>query len=632
MPGDKISGQNKFDGTFLNIVTPFISPVRAMSYNFFLPYRAVDNTFYKGMVPTKLNQMSANWSTPLFNTRAIIDKLVNSYLLYFDPYISEFYGAPVQPILSFLAKASVSQVSFKEFIATHEVIQNDERYINAFLYGGTVLDNNGDEKDGFVGLIPWIIKNLTDPTSGSTSLYHQAEAMYMCDALLDIVDHINYNLGTADAPISHSLQMSHFMYLFWKTLFEPFVGRYSYYAQFKYPYVRPLDLMKIRDGLVSVENVTSWSDFLSLFSNEDKNEYAIRIMYAIWYDRFRNVDLEPVSNTLPDFRDFGTTSVVTGASGNLCFLLYRIRSWEKDMFTTAQVDDISRHVYAPIISGSDSIASYHTEDHNNLDTQSLGEPSGDSPAATKPALYNLSYRDQLSGTNLSVSCPVPTNINDMLSSLDISSTDVYGLDLNTLRQSQQLERYLKRNYLFGDEYKDRLLAHYNSRLSDMRINRPELLSQSINDYKMAQQIANEDNGIANAGDRVATAEITLGGDQFTTYCEEFGMVVTLLTFMPSPMYDGDDAHNSLTKQVHFPLPEFATNNEEFGRKSEISGSALNPTLEGDDADCRFIFGRYPVYHIWRSRVDEVGGLFLDEMQDCTFRRFWGNYSKETTLN
>lgn len=113
MPGDKISGQNKFDGTFLNIVTPFISPVRAMSYNFFLPYRAVDNTFYKGMVPTKLNQMSANWSTPLFNTRAIIDKLVNSYLLYFDPYISEFYGAPVQPILSFLAKASVSQVSFK---------------------------------------------------------------------------------------------------------------------------------------------------------------------------------------------------------------------------------------------------------------------------------------------------------------------------------------------------------------------------------------------------------------------------------------------------------------------------------------------------------------------------------------
>lgn len=101
--------------------------------------------------------------------------------------------------------------------------------------------------------------------------------------------------------------------------------------------------------------------------------------------------------------------------------------------------------------------------------------------------------------------------------------------------------------------------------------------------------------------------------------------------MPVPMYDGDDEHNSLTKQVHFPLPEFASNNEEFGRKSEISGTGLDPAfLQNDDTDVRFIFGRYPAYHIWRSRVDEVGGEFLYEMQDCTFRRFWGNYSFETT--
>jgi hypothetical protein len=83
--------------------------------------------------------------------------------------------------------------------------------------------------------------------------------------------------------------------------------------------------------------------------------------------------------------------------------------------------------------------------------------------------------------------------------------------------------------------------------------------------------------------------------------------------------------------VHYPLPEFATNNEEFGRKMEIADSALSATLIGQDgSDNRFMFGRYMAYHAWRARVDEVGGQFLDELQECTFRRFWGLFSDDTT--
>ena len=74
--------------------------------------------------------------------------------------------------------------------------------------------------------------------------------------------------------------------------------------------------------------------------------------------------------------------------------------------------------------------------------------------------------------------------------LDNSFVDVYGLDLDTLKQSQMLAKYLKRNYLFGDEYQDRLLAHYNSRISDARINRPEILSQSLDEYDIKQEVSN----------------------------------------------------------------------------------------------------------------------------------------------
>ena len=112
--------------------------------------------------------------------------------------------------------------------------------------------------------------------------------------------------------------------------------------------------------------------------------------------------------------------------------------------------------------------------------------------------------------------------------------------------------------------------------------------------------------------------------------EEFGILVSIVTFMPRSMYDGTCPQHYMSKQIHLPLPEFATNNEEFGRKLEIAGSGLSSGYVGDEQNNQFIFGRYPAYHAWRSRVDEVGGEFLDEMQDCTFRRFFGMFSVDTT--
>lgn len=79
----------------------------------------------------------------------------------------------------------------------------------------------------------------------------------------------------------------------------------------------------------------------------------------------------------------------------------------------------------------------------------------------------------------------------------------------------------------------------------------------------------------------------------------------------------------------FPLPEFAANNDEFGRNLEIAVSGLAPS-PFDIAQ----FGHYPYAHAWRSRVDEVHGSFLDDRQDYTFRRFFGmdEQGKSPTLN
>lgn len=603
MPSDKIYGKNSGDLTFNRIVTPMVTPVDAGQYNFYLPLRAVDNTFEQGMTPTELNAMSANWHTPKCNTRDLVSKLFSAYgieksfiVLYWD--------------------------GIRESIRSNPNVTLQEIFLHLFPDADPqdVLDI-----DIYASLINSAIDSLTSPTG---TLYLMAKDMYLTDALKDIAINITNKVGSASNPVSLDSPAAPFFESLLDVLLTPWLGRYSYFGELKYNYIRPLDIKRMVNSIgITVP------DFFEAFDDTPLCEYPLRVMYAIWYERFRDVHLEKVSPTLPYYRNFGSTSIFDlDAGGNLCYLIYRIRSWYDDPFTAAQVDDISRHVYAPVSSVSQTAVANHMLSENNLDANvDVPNPNNFiSGGLHKPAIYTLGYRDQVTGENKQVFCPVPSNINDYLSNLDTSFQSVFGLDLNTLRQSQMLERYLKRNYVFGDDYPDRMLAHYNSRVSDMRINKPELIGQSLNQSDMKQQVANISAGESQAGDRVATSTVQFGGDDYSTFCEEFGIVINLLSLMPHAIYDGVDAHLLLDMQSDFPLPEFATNNEEFGRKMEIASSGLSSSLQTSDGDIKYIFGRYPAYHIWRGRVDEVGGMFLDELQDAIFRRFWGLYSEETT--
>lgn len=603
MPGDKVSGQNKGNFTMKRLVTPMVAPIEVQQYNVFLPFRAIDRTFERAMAPSKNNNMSQSWETPKVNTRYLVERL--SYYYYDD------------------GGNDMSECPFGDLIFYNHV--NPGKTVADFLAAYPTTWSLYGEVPGTYGIVNVPVNVLTTSTS---ALRVSAAKLYLDDALTDIADNITAKLGSATNPLSTSTTVADFIYLLLDCLFTPWIGRFSYYAEFKFKYLRPWDFYRLSRDIGGSIASASFSAFLALFDNTPQCEYALRVMYAIWYEKFRNVDLEPVNTNLPDWRDFGSTSIFDIANGgNLCYLLYRIRPWYQDMFTSAQIDDLSRHVWAPVIADIDERVEYHSQDENNIDTN----VTGDQWSSQKPTSYVLTWRDQLSGTTKNITCPVPTNINDILSQNDLSSQDVYGLDLNSLRQTQQLERYLKRNYLFGDEYQDRMLAHYNSRVSDMRINRPEIVSQSLNNSEMDQEIANMSNGISEAGDRTATGTLSAGGDQFTFFAEEFGLLVNVLTFMPMAAYDGICPQVLLSKQVDFPLPEFATNNEEFGRKMEIADSGIDAALVGsDDSNNQFMFGRYPAYHAWRERVDEVGGDFLDELQDCTFRRFWGMFSDDTT--
>lgn len=592
MPGDKISGKNDGTFTFNNIVTPMMPKVDVQQYNFMMMFRALDRSFERAFAPSKNNDMSARWQAPCFSIRQIVSNIFQL--------LSDF--VPSQPL------------------ADLKSIINSAGGIYSFnLLLSDVLTDSPDIRES-IGRVGYYLSNFFSSTSSPLNVYFKN--FYLDDVLVDMSANVRVKFGLDSDNISQAFSddslVSDVAYQIYDCLLSPFVGRYSYLAELKYNYLRPKDIYNLVNHTNNSISYT-FETFIGVFDDTQLNEYPIRAMYVVWYEYFRNVDLEPVSDSLPYWRDFGNESLLVDID-YLPMLVLRPRPWYEDMFVSAQIDDLSRHVYAPIIYNSQSDqVSYHDSPLSNLDANydSRGTSPGE-PGSKNPSGYTIGWFDQVSGVERSLYCPVPTNINDVLSSVDKSFSDVYGLDLNTLRQSQQLERYLKRNYLFGDEYNDRMLAHYNSRVSDLRINRPELISQSFNSSDNKQEIANQNNGVSNAGDRTATATISASGDNYSAFSEEFGILLHIITFMPTSCYDGTHPQLYCSHVVDYPLPEFATNNEEFGRKTEIASSGLKLS---DDAIN--MFGRYPAYHAWRSRVDEVGGMFLDELQDATFRRFWG---------
>lgn len=579
MPADKFSGRNEGNFTFNRIAQniPDLADIEVGQYNFYCTLRSLDTTFEDNFAPNKNNSMSANWHAPSFS-------------------LSDAFNACYKGMLSL-----------------------NQAFPTVF------LGHKGSETITATDLTAWnTLVGYMKKTPNNPYWPTETNAPYMSDYLQDLSDRGEVVLAGITATSTYAQAMYKFL-----DFFSPLIGENSLLDMLGYIYLRRYDMKYIADNFDFTDETSATFDaaLLALFNNTLQNEYALRAYYAVWYEYFRDVQLEPVSSTLPKWKSFGSTSIVNNSTTGVCgwfYLTTRIRSWQKDMFVSSLPDDPMRHVFAPISTSSEYQIYQDNTMRNYLDAEDnfvSGENSF--PDQRNIRMYTLEWKDPILGSAQSIQCPLPGNINDSLSFYPTSFTEVHGLDLYTLRQAHMLEQYLKRNFYFGDEYRDRMLAHYGSVVSDMRVNRPQLLSSSLSSISKNQQVANiptsdGTSNVGNTGDRTVTATASSNGDGYQFFAEEFGIVLNILTFMPRAQYAGVCPQNLLYKQIDYPLPEFATNNDEFSRIMEIAFTGCN--LSGYQT---YTFGHHPYAHAWRSRVDEVHGSYLSDKQDYTFRRFFG---------
>lgn len=571
MPADKFRGLNRGQFQFNRLVVPTISPIEVSQHNFFIPYRALDVTFEDAFAPSKLNSMSVDWCAPSFTLNDLCFKLFEDINLVFDRNSNRVNVLEFYQIENVLIKLRPSFESFYLLDIYNELYNNFTNYSDLF-------------------------------PSGTSA---------------DVIDYMLY---------------------LYDNLFRYFVGEGSLLDSLGYPIIRRVDFSTYRNihGIFRNYDVIAFGNTTNL-SVVPLNEYPIRAYYAIWYEYYRDVNLEPVSNELPKYRQFGSESVVMDYPA---MLITRPRCWQHDLHVSTMPDDPFRHVFAPVLNSdtgeiiNGNIQTVQRGSINSLNAEYpiQGNGDGDDNFINSNLIRSerVTWLDPSDGTSKSLDLPIPALVSDAISALDDGRNFLASrLDLQTLRRAQALERVLKRNFYFGDEYKDRMLAHYGSVVSDDRVNRPAVLSASVTTINTQEQIASVGTSETPQGTRNLSATAGTDDDGYTFFSEEFGIVLNIISFMPIAQYNGVCPQLLQYKVNDFPLPEYSTQFSEASRVLEVASSCLGSY--DNSVGVLQLFGHQPYAHAYRGRVDEVHGSYLSTKSNYTFRRFFGMDEESNTI-
>lgn len=577
MPNDKFSGSNEASMTFEQLATPVIDDVDVCVHNFLVTLRSIDNRFEKFMTPSKLNNMNTGVSVPTFNIKSIL----RTILVWFGSAFTQLEKYDTQNSRVTFDMANLSFPNWNYVYHTDSFYELDEQIVS--LLGSS--------------------QSLLVDTNNTASIAKFKQLVYLIfdffvgkRSLLDYLGYTYYN---------HN-QLSEYVDVITS---KAFMSAYDSESA-------------VHWLLNDVENATGQQCcFFGYNSNDDvwefeslpdiiENEYALRAYYAIWFEYYRNYDLEPRHANLPEYRDFGAATIFDQYSiDQLHYLVPRIRSWQQDFFTTAGIDDISRHVFAPIL---DNYSFTLTQD-SDLQPSNIVDNTLIS--------QRISWRDPSTGNVSTIDVPIPARLGSLLQKPSQAFAATNGVELFSIRKAAMLENYLKRIYYGGDEYRDRMLHLYGARIEDYRINRPQWLSSSIDSVDPKQEVANTgvkpgDTSGFSIGERIATATAKQSGtDGFTDFCPEFGVYISMLSIMPHASYDPYLMQNQQVYYSDFPIPQFANQMEDVISTREISRSVHHAA-----------FGYAPYAHAYRYRVDEIHGDYHDDKFDYTFLRFFNESS------
>ena len=334
------------------------------------------------------------------------------------------------------------------------------------------------------------------------------------------------------------------------------------------------------------------------------SELPLRAYYAVWYDYLRNWHIEERKMILdPD--NFSNELVVSSnPSFNqvyghdipllakfLSFYMLRKRDYGTDFLTSVQTDDAFRHVYSPVFSQPSGGGSFKV--------------SADGSSPDPSTLNGLFFYDSTG------------DFFTMPSDKSSSTTNQYAIqyaeDLQTLRRSNMLERWLARNYYYPDTYVGRLQARFGVRPSDYEVLVSQYIGGSESFITGQELVANMSTSESVVGSRNLKADVATT-DSFSGSVSDYSILISLVSSVPIVTYDAVSPAAKLINFIDFPQPEYATDTRCEARVSDM--------LRGFQIS-NFI-GYIPRYYMFRVSADETHGRYLTDYRIYNWLR--DNYS------
>lgn len=339
-----------------------------------------------------------------------------------------------------------------------------------------------------------------------------------------------------------------------------------------------------------------------VYDNTQLSEMPLRAVYACYYDYMRDWHVEPRTKVLdPD--TFGSVSLLAGGVSAESFLPICIqllgakqRYYARDFLTTIQTDDIYRHVYAPVFG-------------QGADSSLIGGNATD-VADTKgtPIVDNL--------ISLTASEDIPF-LSDLFTSTTPGSgntINAFKADLQTMRRTGMLEKWLARNYFFPDTYAGQLRAHYDVEPDDINVLISQYLGGNEQFISGDQQIAATGTDDTPAGSRTLVAGVDMS-DNFSYRASDHCYLISFVSLVPLVNYDVANSHLQELRKMDIATPEFAQDSRVAVRTRDLLRGFENSNA---------VVGYVPRYYGYRVHGDETHGRYLTDLRSYAWFRDWYN--------
>lgn len=286
--------------------------------------------------------------------------------------------------------------------------------------------------------------------------------------------------------------------------------------------------------------------------------------------------------------------------------------WEKDYFSSCrtypQYDSTTIEIpfsgatTAPV----KGIALLNTENPTDGDPAAYYEYGGVAVSGwTGSQLTNAGVRIRTASAAASNSGPVIE--------ADLSEADG-GIDVNDLRRSLALQKFLEARSRFGARYRD-YLRYIGVRPSDGRIEEPEYLGGGKQTVAVSEVLATAEGTNTDVGQMAGHGIAALRTRPYTKFFEEHGYVMSLISVRPKAMYQ-ESMHRHWFRETRddFWQKEY----EQFGPQAVLDKEVY--AAHGNETD---IFGYQDRFREYREHPSYVSGLFSTTDDDWHMAREYG---------